>query len=98
MTQYRDVEGGSRRNDSGSKSVPLVVDLDGTLLRTDLLLESALRLIKQTPWHALLIPVWLLRGRAHLKHRIFQRVQMDASLLPLHGELLAWLRDEKMRG
>ncbi len=75
-----------------------MVDLDGTLLRTDLLLESALRLIKQTPWRVLFVPLWLLRGRAYLKHRIFQRVRIDVSLLPSHKELLAWLRDEKARG
>ena len=48
MTKYRNVEGSDKPGHSGSESVPLVVDLDGTLLRTDLLLESALRLIKQT--------------------------------------------------
>jgi hypothetical protein len=75
-----------------------VVDLDGTLLRTDLLVESALHLIKQKPWFALLMPLWLLRGRAYLKHRIFQLVKLDASLLPPHEEVLAWLKDEKTRG
>jgi 4-hydroxybenzoate polyprenyltransferase/phosphoserine phosphatase len=74
------------------------VDLDGTLLRTDLLLESALRLIKQTPWLALFMPLWLLRGRAYLKRRIFQRAQIDVTRLPQHEELLGWLRDEKARG
>jgi phosphoserine phosphatase len=88
------VEAGSKP----SEPVPLVVDLDGTLLRTDLLVESALRLIKQKPWSALLMPLWLLRGRAYLKHRIFQLVKLDASLLPPHEELLAWLKDEKIRG
>jgi 4-hydroxybenzoate polyprenyltransferase len=94
MIQNRNLEAACNR----VKTTPLVVDLDGTLLRTDLLLESALRLIKQTPWLALLMPIWLLKGRAYLKHKIFQRVQIDASLLPSHGELLAWLRDEKARG
>jgi 4-hydroxybenzoate polyprenyltransferase len=75
-----------------------VVDLDGTLLRTDLLLESALRLIKQRPWLALWMPLWLLRGRAFLKRKIFQRVQIDVSFLPRHERLLAWLREEKARG
>jgi hypothetical protein len=40
MTKYRNVEGSDKPGHSGSDSVPLVVDLDGTLLRTDLLLES----------------------------------------------------------
>ena len=78
--------------------VPLVVDLDGTLLRTDLLLESALHLIKQKPWLGVLIPLWFLKGRAYLKRRIFRLVRIDVSLLPLNQEVLAWLRDEKMRG
>ncbi len=98
MTENWDVEDRSKCADSSSESVPLVVDLDGTLLRTDLVLESTLRLIKQKPWLVLLIPFWLLNGRAYLKHRIFQQIQMDASLLPLHEELLAWLRDEKAHG
>ena len=87
-----------KRSDLRSESIPLVVDLDGTLLRTDLLLESALRLIKQKPWLILFMPLWLLQGRAYLKHKIFQRVQIDVSLLPSNEELVAWLRDEKSRG
>ena len=98
MTQNWNAEDWSKRSESGLETVPLVVDLDGTLLRTDLLLESALRLIKQTPWLALFMPLWLLRGRAYLKRRIFQRVQIDVTLLPQHEELLGWLRDEKARG
>ena len=80
------------------EKTPLVVDLDGTLLRTDLLLESALRLIKQKPWSVLILPIWLLKGRAYLKSRIYQLVQIDVSLLPLNGELSTWLRKEKTRG
>jgi hypothetical protein len=45
-----------------------------------------------------MFPIWLLKGRVHLKSRIFQLVQIDVSLLPLHGELLTWLRAEKTRG
>jgi 4-hydroxybenzoate polyprenyltransferase len=98
MTQHWNVAALLNQNEVRLETAPLVVDLDGTLLRTDLLLESALRLIKQRPWLALIIPLWLVRGRAYLKHKIFQRVQVDAAALPSHQELLAWLRDEKARG
>ena len=98
MTQNWDAEDWSKRSESGLESVPLVVDLDGTLLRTDLLFESALGLIKQKPLLALLMPLWLLKGRAYLKRRLFQLIRIDVSLLPLHEEVLAWLRDEKIRG
>jgi hypothetical protein len=92
------VNAGSKRSEPHAEPVPLVVDLDGTVLRTDLLVESALHLIKQKPWSALLMLLWLVRGRAYLKHRIFQLVEIDASLLPPHEELLTWLKDEKTRG
>ena len=49
MTQNWDAEEASKPAEPRSETVPLVVDLDGTLLRTDLSFESALRLIKQTP-------------------------------------------------
>jgi 4-hydroxybenzoate polyprenyltransferase len=98
MTQNSTAEFVNKCGDSRSEAVPLVVDLDGTLLRTDLTLESALRVVKQQPWRALLMPFWLLNGRAYLKRKIFQLIQMDVSALPLHEELLTWLRDEKARG
>ena len=93
-----DIEIRSEERHSESENIPLVVDLDGTLLRTDLLLEATLRLLKQKPWLALLLPIWLLKGRAHLKSRIFHLVEIDVSLLPMHEELLTWLRAEKSRG
>jgi 4-hydroxybenzoate polyprenyltransferase len=98
MTEHRHVE--TMRNRSGSclETTPLVVDLDGTLLRTDLLWESVLRFVRQRPWLALLMPLWLLRGRAYLKRRVFHLVKLDVSLLPLHEVLLSWLREEKARG
>jgi phosphoserine phosphatase len=98
MTTQQDVKAGSKRTYPHPEGVPLVVDLDGTLLRTDLLVESALRLIRQKPWVALLMPLWLLKGRAYLKQKIFQLVKLDASLLPNHEEVLAWLKEEKTRG
>ena len=48
-------------------SVPLVVDLDGTLVKTDLMVESFFALIKQNPLLVFLCPFWLLKGRAFLK-------------------------------
>ena len=40
--------------------VPLCVDLDGTLIKTDLLWESLVRLLKNNPLYLLAVPVWLL--------------------------------------
>jgi 4-hydroxybenzoate polyprenyltransferase/phosphoserine phosphatase len=79
-------------------SLPLVVDLDGTLIKTDSLAESFLALMRQNPLYLFLLPFWLLRGRAFLKRQISQRVTLDVSLLPYHHELLDHLKLEHARG
>jgi 4-hydroxybenzoate polyprenyltransferase len=78
--------------------VPLVVDLDGTLVRTDTLYETFLLLLKRNPLYLLLVPFWLLKGKAHLKAEIARRVDLDATRLPYREDLVAWLREEKERG
>jgi 4-hydroxybenzoate polyprenyltransferase len=79
-------------------SLPLVVDLDGTLVKTDLLAESFLALMRQNPFHLFLLPFWLLRGKAFLKRQISQRVTLDVSLLPYHHELLDYLKLQHAQG
>lgn len=76
----------------------LFVDLDGTLIRTDLLLESFLVMLKSNPWTLLQVPFWLLRGRAFLKKQIARRARIDAATLPYHEELLDFLRAEHAIG
>lgn len=80
---------------SRSSSVPLCIDLDGTLIKTDLLYESLARLLKQRPWLLLMVPFWCLQGKAALKRRIAQHVSVDVSSLPYNLPLLEWLRHEK---
>lgn len=77
---------------------PLVVDLDGTLLKTDLLIESLLLFIRHYPWRILSLLAWLLRGRSYLKHQVAQHVEFDAAVLPYTGDLLLWLRQQHADG
>ncbi len=78
--------------------VPLVVDLDGTLLRTDLLHESTLLLLRGDPFRLFHLPFWLARGKASLKREIASRVTIDASGMPYHEEFVEWIRLERDRG
>lgn len=78
--------------------VPLVVDLDGTVLRTDLLIESALCLIRRHPWVVFLLPLWLMGGIAALKHRIARRVVLDVNALPWRTEFIDDLRRQRAEG
>jgi 4-hydroxybenzoate polyprenyltransferase len=80
------------------KIVPLCVDLDGTLLKTDLLFESMARLLRQRPWMALLVPFWLLAGKAALKRNLARHISLNPALLPYNDEFLEWLSAEKERG
>jgi 4-hydroxybenzoate polyprenyltransferase/phosphoserine phosphatase len=74
------------------------VDLDGTLIHSDLLLESFLLLIKRNPLYLLLVPLWLLRGKAGLKAEIAKRVTLDGAALPYTKPLLQWLQAQKEAG
>ena len=78
--------------------LPLAVDLDGTLVATDTLFESALALIRQKPWAILLFLVWLSRGRAVLKAEIAKRVTPHAESLPYRRDLVEYLRREHNKG
>jgi 4-hydroxybenzoate polyprenyltransferase len=77
---------------------PLVVDLDGTLIRTDMLVESASRFLIQHPFQFLNPLLWLMRGKLVLKTELAQRVHLDATALPYNADLLDWLRGEKLSG
>lgn len=77
---------------------PLAIDLDGTLVRSDLLMESFLALIRQNPLYVFAVAFWLVRGRAYVKQEIGRRVQLDVSSLPYHVDLLIDLRDFREHG
>ena len=76
----------------------LVVDLDGTLIRSDMLVESANQFLTQHPFQFFKLLMWLLRGKTALKTELANRMQLDASTLPYNNELLNWLRAEKQNG
>jgi len=81
-----------------SSALPLYVDLDGTLMRSDLLLESFLELLKRNPLYLFLVPLWLLRGKAALKQEIASRVSVRVDLLPWNTEFVDYLREQKALG
>jgi 4-hydroxybenzoate polyprenyltransferase/phosphoserine phosphatase len=75
-----------------SEQPPLVLDLDGALLRTDLLHETVLAYLRHNPMGIFLILAWLLRGRAHLKRQLSRAVALDTDHLPLSEELVDFAR------
>jgi 4-hydroxybenzoate polyprenyltransferase/phosphoserine phosphatase len=76
----------------------LFVDLDDTLVATDMLAESFLLALRRFPWILFQLPFWLLRGKAHLKQQLAARVQVDVASLPYREGLLKLLRQEQAHG
>jgi 4-hydroxybenzoate polyprenyltransferase len=85
-------------SESAALSVPVCVDLDGTLIRSDMLFESALLLIKRNPFYVFRMVVWLLSGKAALKAQIASRVKLNPAALPYHREFLEWLKGQREAG
>jgi 4-hydroxybenzoate polyprenyltransferase len=83
---------------SGSVDVPLCVDCDGTLVRTDLLYEALLVLLKRSPHKVLNLPFWLLRGKAYTKQKIASEVELDWPTIPLNDAVIALARGAREAG
>jgi phosphoserine phosphatase len=85
-------------NDPSPFGVPLCVDLDGTLTRTDTLVEAVRALLRKRPWSIARLPFWLLAGKAAFKRKLAARVRIDPFRLPYNAGLLELLWAERRRG
>lgn len=83
---------------AASRSRALCVDVDGTLLRTDLFLEGCLKLLKQNPLNLVKLVSWLMQGKAHCKQEVASRVEFDVKTLPYSTEVVSWLEREHAAG
>jgi 4-hydroxybenzoate polyprenyltransferase/phosphoserine phosphatase len=96
--RFDTAESNTTQNSSAHSEDPLVIDLDGTLLQTNVLLECALVFLKRNPLGIFQMLVWLMRGRAVLKQELARRVTLDAAALPVNTALEAFAAAEKDRG
>ncbi len=77
---------------------PLCVDLDGTLVKSDTLVDSLLLLVRAQPMQAARVPLWLRGGKAAFKARVAAQVNLDVAHLPWNREVLQYLRRSGRRG
>lgn len=77
---------------------PIVVDLDGTLLDSDFLIECAFQYIKSNPLRIFTLIIWLFKGKSHLKTCLAEHVTIDVATLPYNTTLLHWLKEQKTAG
>ena len=78
--------------------LPLVVDLDGTLILTDVLHESVLHVLHNRPLDLAQVPFWLAQGKAVLKKNLAARVDLQPHLIPYNEKLLDWLKAQRAAG
>ncbi len=65
-----------------------VVDLDGTLIKNDLLLEALTDILCRNPLHIFKILKWLRNGKAFLKEKIAQNYKIDVTTLPYNQDVI----------
>ncbi|MFT3722004.1 MAG: UbiA family prenyltransferase [Hyphomonadaceae bacterium] len=77
---------------------PLVVDLDGTILCSDTLIEGIAAGLFQKPFLTLAGCAGAVVSVPRFKAWVFNNIDVDYDAIPANGPLVAWLRDEKARG
>lgn len=81
------------------EALPLAVDLDGTVILSDMTKISARKIIFRRPWYLFLIPFFeLTKGRPYWKKRVANLVSVDPSDLIYHEAFMNWLKQEKESG
>ncbi|KAA3498876.1 UbiA family prenyltransferase [Rhizobium rhizogenes] len=78
--------------------LPIVVDLDGTLLLSDTLYEVAALSLFRRPFALISALPSLLQGRHVLKSTIAKHVDLNSLVLPLREDLVNWLRQKAGEG
>jgi 4-hydroxybenzoate polyprenyltransferase/phosphoserine phosphatase len=71
------------------------VDLDYTLVNTDILFEQILQYLKKNPLRFFTIIFWLLKSKKYLKKKLYETVQIDYSSLPYRNEVIEFLKEKK---
>jgi 4-hydroxybenzoate polyprenyltransferase len=77
---------------------PLCVDLDGSLVKSDTLLEGLALFARRHPSELWRVPLWLAGGRARLKSEIARRAPLDIAHLPYNAVLLRYLQAKRRAG
>jgi 4-hydroxybenzoate polyprenyltransferase len=88
----------NQTNQPSMEKILLVVDLDGTLIHSDLLDEGLIILFRKNPLYIFSCIIWLLKGKVNLKKEISNKIQIPYELLPTNKELMSFLQTELSKG
>ncbi len=84
--------------DGTTDTTPLIVDVDGTLIRSDLLFEASLQLVGSQPWNSWKLVAWLTGGKASLKKTLAETADPHIATIPLRAETVAAIEDARAAG
>ncbi len=90
--------GGEMRQSDDRDTLPLIVDMDGTVLRTDTLFESLADLLRRYPFWTLFQMLCLPFAIAEVKARIQRRADIDVPTLPVNTEVLEYCEAQRAAG
>jgi 4-hydroxybenzoate polyprenyltransferase/phosphoserine phosphatase len=82
----------------GAAKAPLCVDLDGSLVKSDTLVDSLLVLLRTRPLLAFRLPGRLVHGKAAFKAYVTESITLDVAHLPYNRQLLKFLQQERDQG
>lgn len=77
--------------------IPLIVDLDQTLISQDLFFRSAIGTLKHHPMLILRFPVWFLQGKAYMKNQLVRYFDIDPKNLPYNDFVLEFIRQNQTK-
>ena len=82
----------------GNSTTPLIVDLDHTLIDTDLLFLSSLGVLTKSPWLIGHYCFWLWKGKGYLKDQLVRRFEINIPELPYNENVISYIVQRKKLG
>jgi hypothetical protein len=80
------------KNTLQQSHIPLVVDLDGTFVKTDVLIEAIILLLKKNPLYIFHCFFWYVKGTLFFKQKVFSLISINHQLLPINENVLAYIQ------
>lgn len=80
------------------ENIPLVVDLDGTFIKKDLLYEGFKLIIRKNFLYIFSCCIWILNGKVNLKNKLFKKINIKSENIPVNEEVLHFIKKEKKDG
>ncbi len=97
-TKIKRTDGGAEKNASTANARPLIMDVDGTLVRSDLSFETLLAYLRPNFLRLFRVLSWLVKGRASVKRRLAEMVSIDCAELPMNENVVEFARAEAATG